>query len=85
MKPVKKVDALVWGKIAELDVPFPLPNPDGCKSNVECPLPPNKEQNYETTLPVLKIYPKIPVLVKWELVNENKEVIVCVLIPAQLK
>uniref|UniRef100_A0A336L530 CSON004915 protein n=1 Tax=Culicoides sonorensis TaxID=179676 RepID=A0A336L530_CULSO len=84
-KPVNKVEALVWGKIAEIDVPFPLPNPNGCTSNVSCPVQPNTPQAYETTLPVLKVYPKIPVLVKWELVNEKKEVIVCVLIPAQIK
>jgi len=79
------VKALVWGRIADLDVPFPLPNPDGCTSGVKCPIQPNTPNTYVATLPVLKIYPKLQLIVKWELIDAEKNVVVCALIPAQIR
>lgn len=75
----------MFGRLSDLEVPFVLPNPDGCTSGVDCPVKPNQTYSYKATLPVLKIYPKVSVVVRWTLVNENEEVIVCVLIPAQIK
>lgn len=55
-----KVSAVVHGIVMGIEMPFNLPNADGCSnSGITCPI--NKGANYEysTTLPVLKSYPKV--------------------------
>lgn len=70
----------------EMDMPFPLKNPNACEeSGVSCPIQATSNYEYEATLPVLKVYPRVKVEVKWQLVDENGKDIVCVLIPAQIK
>lgn len=77
--------AVVHGIILGMEVPFKLPNDDGCvDSGLECPLDKDKEHKYSATLPVLKQYPKVAVEVKWELKYGDKEV-VCVKIPAKIQ
>ncbi|XP_050098662.1 NPC intracellular cholesterol transporter 2 homolog a [Anopheles aquasalis] len=77
--------AVVHGIILGMEVPFNLPNNDGCKdSGLECPLKKDTSYRYSTTLPVLKQYPKVSVEVKWELVSAGSQV-VCVLIPAKIQ
>lgn len=57
---VEMVSSVVHGIIEGLPIPFPLPNPDGCKDNgLECPLKKDKTYSFLTTLPVLKSYPKV--------------------------
>ena len=69
-----------------LDVPFKLPNPDGCiKSNLECPLKKGVKYQYSASFPVLKIYPKVDVEVKYELKNSEGKDIVCVLVPVKIQ
>nr|XP_019531777.2 NPC intracellular cholesterol transporter 2 homolog a [Aedes albopictus] len=80
-----ELKAVVHGIILGMEVPFNLPNPDGCKdSGLECPLTAGTEYKYSTTLPVLKQYPKVAVEVKWELKSGGKDVI-CVKIPAKIQ
>ncbi|KXJ72780.1 hypothetical protein RP20_CCG017265 [Aedes albopictus] len=80
-----ELKAVVHGIILGMEVPFNLPNPDGCKdSGLECPLAAGTEYKYSTTLPVLKQYPKVAVEVKWELKSGGKDVI-CVKIPAKIQ
>ncbi|XP_062563288.1 NPC intracellular cholesterol transporter 2 homolog a-like [Armigeres subalbatus] len=82
---VSELKAVVHGIIMGMEVPFKLPNDDGCKdSGLECPLPADVEHKYTTTLPVLKQYPKVAVEVKWELKAGDKDVI-CVKIPAKIQ
>lgn len=57
---MEKVNTVVIGIIEGLPIPFPLPNPDGCKENgLECPLTKDKTHSYLTTLPVMRAYPKV--------------------------
>lgn len=43
-----------------MPIPFPLPNPDGCKDNgLECPLRKGETYSFLTVLPVRKSYPKV--------------------------
>lgn len=82
---VSELKAVVHGIILGMEVPFKLPNDDGCvDSGLECPLTGGTEYRYSTTLPVLKQYPKVSVEVKWELKSGDKDV-VCVKIPAKIQ
>lgn len=63
MDSVEKVNTVVHGIIEGLPIPFPLPNPDGCKeTGLECPLVKGKTYSYATVLPVRKSYPKVRIL-----------------------
>lgn len=69
-----------------LDVPFKIPNPDGCTdSGLKCPLTSGVAYQYKASFPVLKIYPKVDVEVKYELKNSDGKDIVCVLIPVKIQ
>uniref|UniRef100_A0A182UFI1 ML domain-containing protein n=1 Tax=Anopheles melas TaxID=34690 RepID=A0A182UFI1_9DIPT len=82
---LSELKAVVHGIILGMEVPFKLPNADGCKdSGLECPLAKDTSYRYSTTLPVLKQYPKVSVEVKWELKAGDKDVL-CVLIPAKIQ
>ncbi|XP_023163946.2 NPC intracellular cholesterol transporter 2 homolog a-like [Drosophila hydei] len=79
------VKTVVHGKVLGIEMPFPLSNPDAClNSGLRCPLENNEAYRYMATLPVLKSYPKVSVLVKWELKDQNSVDIVCVEIPAKI-
>ncbi|XP_055594651.1 NPC intracellular cholesterol transporter 2 homolog a-like [Uranotaenia lowii] len=81
---ISDLKAIVHGVVLGMEVPFKLPNDNGCvDSGLECPLAKDVEHKYTTTLPVLKQYPKVSVEVKWELKSTDKEVL-CVLIPAKI-
>lgn len=50
----------VYGKIASVTIPFPIPEDDGCKdSGLSCPLQSGTEYNYTMTIPVRKLYPQV--------------------------
>ncbi|KAF2895507.1 hypothetical protein ILUMI_10670 [Ignelater luminosus] len=83
---VEKVKAVVHGVVLDVPVPFNLPNSDGCvDSGLKCPLQAGQDYTYETSLPVLKKYPRVTVDVKWELQNENDKDIVCIMIPSKIQ
>ncbi|XP_049875247.1 ecdysteroid-regulated 16 kDa protein-like [Pectinophora gossypiella] len=83
--PADNIETEVHGVIMNLPVPFPLPQPDACKDNgLVCPLKPGVKASYVATLPVLKSYPKVRVDVKWELKNDDGD-LVCVMIPAKIQ
>lgn len=57
---VEKVTAVCHGIVVGVEMPFPLPNPNGClDSGLECPLKKDVNYSYVTALPVLKSYPKV--------------------------
>lgn len=57
---VNKMKAVVHGVILGVEVPFDLPNPDAClDSGLTCPLKNGGTYTYSTTLPVLKVYPRV--------------------------
>ena len=76
---------VVHGQISGLEMPFPLKNPDACQAGVQCPIEAGSSYEYLASLPILKAYPKVKVLVKWELQDENSKDVVCVQIPAKIK
>uniref|UniRef100_U5EUS6 Putative ml domain salivary peptide n=1 Tax=Corethrella appendiculata TaxID=1370023 RepID=U5EUS6_9DIPT len=85
---ISEVKSVVHGVIVGMEVPFKLPNNNACvDSGIECPLKKDQQYKYSATLPVLKMYPKVKLTVKWELQvgNSNGTDIVCVYIPAEIK
>ncbi|XP_065363394.1 NPC intracellular cholesterol transporter 2 homolog a [Calliphora vicina] len=82
---VTSIKTVVHGKVMGVEMPFHLQNPDACvDSGLKCPLEKDETYEYTATLPVLKAYPKVNVMVKWELKDQNGEDIVCVEIPAKI-
>lgn len=76
--------AVVHGIIAGLPVPFPIPNNDGCKSGIQCPIQKQQVYNYMTALPVKSEYPSIKLTVEWELKDERQEDLFCIKFPVQI-
>ena len=57
---LKAMTAKVYGSIAGIPVPFPLPNTNACKnSNVTCPIKSGDTFTYDLDLEVKAIYPKV--------------------------
>ncbi|XP_003214431.2 NPC intracellular cholesterol transporter 2 [Anolis carolinensis] len=76
--------AKVYGEILGADVPFPLDEPDGCKSGISCPIQSGHTYNYLNKLPVKTIYPSIKLVVKWELYDDQDSLLFCWKIPVQI-
>lgn len=53
--------AVVHGVLAGVPVPFPIPQSDGCKSGIQCPIQPQKTYSYVNQLPVKTEYPAVSV------------------------
>ncbi|KAK3093275.1 hypothetical protein FSP39_013549 [Pinctada imbricata] len=80
-----KLTSVVHGILAGIPVPFPLKDPDGCKGKgLECPLKNNKDYTFVSSIPVLKSYPQVKLVVKWELQDSNKNDVFCIELPVQL-
>jgi len=80
-----KVTAVVHGVIKGVPLPFPIPQPDGCKSGLSCPLKDGQAYTYANSINVRNSYPPLAVTVKYELKDDSNNDIVCVEIPSQIK
>ncbi|XP_006632426.2 NPC intracellular cholesterol transporter 2 [Lepisosteus oculatus] len=80
----KTSKAVVHGVVAGLPVPFPIPNDDGCKSGIECPIQKQKTYSYVNQLPVKAEYPCIKLVVEWELRDDSNNDLFCVKFPVQI-
>lgn len=79
------LQAKVYGEVGP-EIPFPLPNPDACKGcNLNCPISKGGNYTYKNIFPVKSSYPDIKLVVKWEIVNENKQPLVCFEFPMQIQ
>uniref|UniRef100_A0A8C6XSY4 NPC intracellular cholesterol transporter 2 n=1 Tax=Naja naja TaxID=35670 RepID=A0A8C6XSY4_NAJNA len=76
--------AKVFGEIMLVDVPFPLEEPDGCKSGVKCPILNGHSYSYLNKLPVKSDYPSIKLLVKWQLSDDQGGLLFCWKIPVEI-
>ncbi|XP_012538993.1 NPC intracellular cholesterol transporter 2 homolog a [Monomorium pharaonis] len=87
-KDISQVNVRVYGVLMDVPVPFPLEKPDACKDpndGIDCPLHKDQEYHYTTTMFVQKKFPSVSVYIKWELVNDKAEKIVCIEFPARVK
>ncbi|XP_029191174.2 NPC intracellular cholesterol transporter 2-like [Acropora muricata] len=81
---VTSAKVVVHGIIV-IPVPFPIPQPNGCKEHgLECPLKPNKEYTFKAMLPIKKAYPDLKLQVKCELLDQNGIPIFCFKLPVQI-
>ncbi|XP_007252570.2 NPC intracellular cholesterol transporter 2 [Astyanax mexicanus] len=76
--------ALVHGVIAGVPVPYPIPEEDGCKSGIKCPIQKQKSYSYINELPVKAEYPSIKVVVEWELRDDSSKDLFCIKFPVQI-
>ncbi|XP_073442941.1 NPC intracellular cholesterol transporter 2 isoform X1 [Dendrobates tinctorius] len=76
--------AIVHGIIEGLPVPFPLPESDGCKSGIACPLKNGATYTYLTKMDIKPMYPKMKLVVKWELHDADSKNLFCWLIPVEI-
>ncbi|XP_035206808.1 NPC intracellular cholesterol transporter 2-like [Stegodyphus dumicola] len=81
----KSLKAVVYGIISFVPLPFPLPQSDGCKSGVSCPVQNGQSYIYSNKLKVRKSYPSLSVTVKWMLKDEKSNNLVCIKIPCKLQ
>ena len=51
--------ARVYGEMLHVDIPFPIPEPDGCKSGIQCPIQKGRSYSYLNKLPVKSEYPSV--------------------------
>ncbi|CAL1285796.1 unnamed protein product [Larinioides sclopetarius] len=83
---VKNVTAAVHGTLGDRDkfISFPYKHRNACKEELglKCPLIPGEIHNYKTPVEILKMYPKVKAVVKWELKEKRKKNLICILIPA---
>ncbi|KAH9519484.1 Phosphatidylglycerol/phosphatidylinositol transfer protein [Bulinus truncatus] len=77
-----QAQTVVHGIIADVPVPFPLPDDDACHF-MKCPINQGDSVEYKNGLNVLPSYPKITLIVKWELVSGSND-IVCFTIPVTI-
>ncbi|XP_064106540.1 uncharacterized protein LOC135215593 [Macrobrachium nipponense] len=81
-----RLQPVVHGLLANIiPIPFAIPESNGCKnSGLLCPLLPGSIQTYVAELPVQQNYPKIRIGVKWQLVDDLNNNMVCITFPAEL-
>uniref|UniRef100_A0A4Q8K1F4 U35-Deinotoxin-Dsu1a_1 n=1 Tax=Deinopis subrufa TaxID=1905329 RepID=A0A4Q8K1F4_DEISU len=76
--------AVVHGVISNVPIPFPLPQPDACKSGVSCPLKNGQSYTYNNSLNVRNSYPPVSVTVRWQLKDSDSNDVVCIEIPSKI-
>ncbi|XP_068110629.1 NPC intracellular cholesterol transporter 2 [Hyperolius riggenbachi] len=79
-----KCTAVVYGVVAGVPIPFPLPESDGCKSGLSCPLQEGTTYTYLSKMPIKPEYPKLKLAVKWELEDADSQNLFCWAIPVQI-
>lgn len=77
--------ALVHGILAGVPVYFPIPEPDGCKCGINCPIQKDKVYSYLNKLPVKSEYPSLKLVVEWKLEDDKKDNLFCWEIPVEIK
>ncbi|KAK3732977.1 hypothetical protein RRG08_002585 [Elysia crispata] len=75
------LESKVYGILAGIPVSYPLPNADACKdSAITCPISKGQVLTYKSSFDVLQSYPKINVVVMWQL-NAGKSNQACFTFP----
>ncbi|XP_049768955.1 NPC intracellular cholesterol transporter 2 homolog a-like [Schistocerca cancellata] len=83
---VSTVKPLVFGVVGKFPIPFPLAHKNACgSSGLECPLAAGHHYNYTDAVSVKRMYPRIPVVVLWKLLDGKGKVICCVKIPCEIR
>jgi Niemann-Pick C2 protein len=76
----------IHGIIGAASIPFPVPNPDGCKdSGITCPVSADQINKYTASFYVEPSYPNIAATVKLELKDDSGKDFFCKLIRGKIK
>jgi len=76
-----------YGKIGGFPLPFPLTSPNACEtadSGLKCPLKAGQKYKFHYELPVQSYYPKLNVVVKWQIAGDDGKNLVCIEVQAVL-
>ncbi|XP_049624207.1 NPC intracellular cholesterol transporter 2-like [Suncus etruscus] len=66
-------------------IPFYIPEPDGCKSGITCPIKKGHTYSYISELPVMRVYPSMWMDMEWKLLNDENQDLFCWIIPVRIK
>ena len=87
-KKVTDLKLRIAGVINGREIPFNVNDKDHCIQTVKtaknCSIQRNTHHKYEFSLPVLKEYPTLMVLVKYEIVDSRKSPVACFTFPAKI-
>ncbi|XP_067138069.1 NPC intracellular cholesterol transporter 2-like [Centruroides vittatus] len=82
----KDLKVRIYGVIGGVPLPFPGPQGSACEgSGIACPLKKDEVYTYRNSIDVKDSYPRIPVTVKYTLLDENSNQVVCVEIPSKIE
>uniref|UniRef100_A0A8C5Q0N4 NPC intracellular cholesterol transporter 2 n=1 Tax=Leptobrachium leishanense TaxID=445787 RepID=A0A8C5Q0N4_9ANUR len=79
-----RLTAVVQGLLFNVPLPVFIPEHNGCKSGISCPVKEGKTYSYITTLPILYIYPKVMLVLHWQLLDAGSQDFLCWEIPVKI-
>ncbi|OQR69614.1 protein NPC2-like [Tropilaelaps mercedesae] len=79
------VMAKAFGIIAGIPIPYAIPESNACLHGLVCPLKSGVVTKYSQTFPVQRTYPSLALEVKWMLIDDRGDAIVCAKIPVRLQ
>lgn len=93
LREIKELTTNVNAKIAGF--PFPFVGVDGTsacdniyledgKTKTSCPLKSGVKYIYKNSFPILEVYPRIALVVRWSLTTDKNEAVMCFEIPAKI-
>ncbi|XP_067894766.1 NPC intracellular cholesterol transporter 2-like [Heterodontus francisci] len=77
-------EAVVHGILGGIPLRFHIPNADGCKSGIQCPIQNKQNYNYINSLPIKQDYPSVKLVVEWELKDDNDTDLFCWMVPVEI-
>ena len=90
LKKVTDLKVKIAGQINGRDFPFSVNDKNLCLQSIKtmnksCDLKKGSDYIYEHSLPILKEYPKIQVIVKYELLDQKKHTVTCLSFPVKIE
>ena len=74
------------GIIASLPVPFPIRPDNACNNwGLNCPLQNEIENGFNIWMPIRRAYPRIPLVVQFQLLNEKSKKLICTRFPVRIQ
>ncbi|XP_046370760.1 NPC intracellular cholesterol transporter 2-like isoform X1 [Haliotis rufescens] len=74
---------VVHGIIDGVNTPFPISQPDACQ-DMTCPVNSGSEVTYTNSIFVREVFPKIRLVVKWEIQDQSGKDFICFEVPAEI-
>ena len=63
---------------------FQMKNRDVCRYDINCPMQKGNEYIYQTTIYIDPKFPRVSMVVKWELQDDNHDDVICIMVPAKI-